>query len=322
MNKIKFAIPKGSLEKATYDFLERAMLDIYGKERSYRPTTNDPEISLKILRPQEIPIYVSEGLYDIGITGIDWVEETEADVKVLLDLEYGKVNLVIATPKTFNVNTIVELIQKYYEEKKILRISTEYPRLVSRYLSNLDIYKKLYGTSKPTIITPWWKIGDNELVHVYLSFGATEAKPPEEADAIADISETGTTLEQNNLKVISIILKSSAVLIANKQSLKDEVKKEKILDILAQFKGVVEGKKKFHIFANVKEENLNELLNVLPALKSPTISPLSKKGWYAINTVIDRAEYLKILPKLRKLAQGLVLYEPQLVMPLEEIEEK
>jgi ATP phosphoribosyltransferase len=194
--------------------------------------------------------------------------------------------------------------------------------LVSKYISSLEIYKKLYGEVKPIIITPWWKIGENDKVQIYLSFGATEAKPPDEADAIADISETGTTLEQNNLKAIDTIIKSSAVLIANPQSLNDQTKREKIYDIVAQFKGVIESKKKYHIFVNVKEENLKELLRILPALKSPTVSPLAEKGWYAVNTVIERSEYLKILPKLRRLAQGLVLYEPQLVMPLEEIQEK
>jgi len=320
MSKIKLAIPKGSLEKATYEFLEKAMFNIYGKERSYRPITNDPDLLLKILRPQEIPIYVAEGLYDIGITGLDWVQETGANVKALLNLEYGNVSLVIAVPKFINVSSFNEFIYQQFNSNKITRISTEYPYLVSKFISSLPNYKKLFGNKKPKIITPWWNIGDNDLVHIYLSFGATEAKPPEESDAIADITETGTTLEQNGLKPIDIILKSSATLIANKDSLNNSEKKEKIFDIVAQFKGVIESKKKFHVFMNVKEENLDELLRVLPALKAPTISPLSKKGWYAINTVIDRNDYLKILPKLRKLAQGLILHEPQLIMPLEEIE--
>jgi ATP phosphoribosyltransferase len=320
MSKIKLAIPKGSLEKATYEFLEKAMFNIYGKERSYRPITNDPDLSLKILRPQEIPIYVAEGLYDIGITGLDWVQETGANVKALLNLEYGNVSLVIAVPKFINVSSFNEFIYQQFNSNKITRISTEYPYLVSKFISSLPNYKKLFDNKKPKIITPWWNIGDNDLVHIYLSFGATEAKPPEESDAIADITETGTTLEQNGLKPIDIILKSSATLIANKDSLNNSEKKEKIFDIVAQFKGVIESKKKFHVFMNVKEENLDELLRVLPALKAPTISPLSKKGWYAINTVIDRNDYLKILPKLRKLAQGLILHEPQLIMPLEEIE--
>lgn len=112
MVRIRFAIPKGSLEKASYDFLEKALVKVYGKERSYRPTTSDPELVLKILRPQEIPIYVSDGLYDIGITGVDWVQETEADVKVLLNLEYGAVNLVMAVPETVNANSFGDLLNQ------------------------------------------------------------------------------------------------------------------------------------------------------------------------------------------------------------------
>jgi len=227
MSKIKLAIPKGSLEKATYEFLEKAMFNIYGKERSYRPITNDPDLSLKILRPQEIPIYVAEGLYDIGITGLDWVQETSANVKALLNLEYGNVSLVIAVPKFINVSSFNEFIYQQFNSNKITRISTEYPYLVSKFISSLPNYKKLFGNKKPKIITPWWNIGDNDLVHIYLSFGATEAKPPEESDAIADITETGTTLEQNGLKPIDIILKSSATLIANKDSLNNSEKRRK-----------------------------------------------------------------------------------------------
>ncbi|MEM3832532.1 MAG: ATP phosphoribosyltransferase [Thermoprotei archaeon] len=319
MAKLRFAIPKGSLEKATYDFLEKAMIKIYGRERSYRLTTSDPDLQLKILRPQEIPIYVSEGLYDIGITGLDWVEETGSNVKILLDLEYGAVNLVVAVPKTLDINSLEALLAQQHSLGKVLRISTEYPSLVSRYVMTLPKYKELYGESGPVIITPWWKIGKNNWVHIYLSFGATEAKPPDEADAIVDVSETGTTLEQNSLKPIDVVMRSTAILIANKLSLNDAEKREKIYDIIAQFRGVIESEKKFHIFVNVKEENLNELLKILPALKGPTISSLSKPGWYAVNTVINRSDYIKLLPKLRKLAQGLVVHEPQLIMPLEDI---
>lgn len=319
MARILFAIPKGSLEKVTYDFIERAFIQIYGKERSYRPTSNDPDLTFKILRPQEIPIYVSDGLYDIGITGLDWVKETEADVKVLLNLEYGAANLIIAVPKTLEINSFEGLLNLYYSSNMIIRISTEYPSSVSRYVSSLPEYKKLYGEEKPIIVTPWWKTGKNKLVQVYLSFGATEAKPPEEADAIADVSETGTTLEQNGLKPLDVIINSKAVLIANKASLNDPNKREKIYDIIALFRGVIESGKKLHIFVNVEEKKLQALINLLPGLKGPTISPLSKTGWYAINTIIDRSDYIKLLPKLRKVAQGLVVHEPQLIMPLEDI---
>ncbi|MEM3786775.1 MAG: ATP phosphoribosyltransferase [Nitrososphaeria archaeon] len=319
MVNISFAIPKGSLEKATYDFIERAFIKLYGKERSYRPTSSDTEIKFKILRPQEIPIYVSDGLYDLGITGLDWVQETSADVKILLNLEYGQTKLVFAVPKTFELNSMNEMIKKYWSENRTLRISTEYPLSVSKYLMSLSAYKQIYGEIKPIIITPWWKTGENRSIQIYLSFGATEAKPPEEADAIADVSETGTTLEQNGLKPLDLIVDSQAVLIANKSSLSSEDKKEKIYDIVALFRGVIESGKRLHIFVNVKEENLQPLITLLPGLKGPTISKLSKPGWYAVNTVISRSEYIKLLPKLRKLAQGLVVHEPQLIMPLEDI---
>jgi ATP phosphoribosyltransferase len=207
----------------------------------------------------------------------------------------------------------------YLSSNTVLRISTEYPSSVSRYISSLPEYKKAYGTDKPIIVTPWWKTGENKMVQVYLSFGATEAKPPEEADVIVDASETGTTLEQNGLKTLDTILRSTAVLIANKTSLNSIAKKEKIYDIVALFKGVTEGGRKLHIFVNVQEQNLKELLKLLPGLKGPTISQLSTPDWYAVNTVIDRSDYLKLLPKLRRIAQGLVVHEPQLIMPLEDI---
>ncbi len=319
MANVSFAIPKGSLERATYEFIEKAFIKLYGKERSYRPTSNDTEIRFKILRPQEIPIYVSDGLYDLGITGLDWVQETSADVKVLLNLEYGQTKLVFAVPKTCEANSMSEMVKKYWSENRTLRISTEYPLSVSKYLMSLPVYQQVYGKIKPLIITPWWKTGENKSIQIYLSFGATEAKPPEEADAIADVSETGTTLEQNGLKPLDLIVDSQAVLIANKNSLSDGLKKEKIYDIVALFRGVIESGKKLHIFVNVKEENLQALVSLLPGLKGPTISKLSKPGWYAVNTVISRSEYMKLLPKLRKLAQGLVVHEPQLIMPLEDI---
>jgi ATP phosphoribosyltransferase len=169
------------------------------------------------------------------------------------------------------------------------------------------------------IITPWLRVGENKKVEIFLSFGATEAKPPEDVDAIFDITETGTTLAQNNLKIIDKVAESTAVLIANKKALKDPAKREKIADVIALLRGVVEGRKKLHIFVNVKKENLPRLLKELPALKRPTVSPLSEDGWYGVNTVIDKNEFIRIVPKLRKLAQGLVVLEPRQILPLDEI---
>jgi ATP phosphoribosyltransferase len=321
MTKVKFALPKGHLGDQTLKILERAGYRISGQNRTYRPSINDPGIELKVLRPQEIPTYVNEGVQDVGISGRDWVAENKADVEVLLDLEYAKVRLVIAVPKVWtNINNLSDLIQKSIDENKTLRISSEYLNAAKEYIKENPVYKAAYGDSDPVVITPWWRIGDNEKVAIYLSFGATEAKPPEDADAIIEVVETGTSLSQNGLKIIEEVMRTSALLIANKESLKDPEKKEKILDILTLMRGAVDGSKKLHIFANVMKSNLDQLLEELPALKRPTISPLGgAPDWCAINTVIEKDMFIKILPTLRKLAQGLVVYEPRQVLPLEEI---
>ena len=169
------------------------------------------------------------------------------------------------------------------------------------------------------IVTPWLKLGKNKNVQIYLSFGATEAKPPEDVDAILDVTETGTTLRQNQLKIIDQVLESTAHLIANKDSLKDKKKREKIYDIVTLLRGAVLGRKNLHIFLNVKGNNLQRLLKEIPSLKKPTISPLSQKGWYGVNTVIPKSEFHRLVPKLRKFAQGLVVHEPRQILPLEEI---
>lgn len=321
MVNVKFAIPKGSIEEATFGILEQAWSSIHGKGRIYRVTVNDPEVTLKLLRPQEIPTLVQEGLYDVGITGKDWINETKADVKTLVDLEYGNVKLILAVPKSANFNSLSDMINHFASNGKTLRISTEYLNVSASHIKQNSEYKKHFGESDPTIITPWWRKGENDKIQILLSFGATEAKPPEDTDAIIDITETGATLEQNNLKAIETIMETTAVLIANKESLKDAEKKEKIYDIVTLLKGVVDGRKKLHIFVNVKKENLNELLKSLPALKRPTVSPLSEEGWYSVNTVISKDEFVKIIPTLRRLAQGLVVHEPRQILPLEEIKQ-
>jgi ATP phosphoribosyltransferase len=319
LDKVKFAIPAGSLSRATFEILERSGYKISGQERTYRPTINDSDIELKILRPQEIPIFVSEGLQDIGITGLDWIQETRADVEVLQNLEYGKIRIVLAIPKRWDeINSLSSLLETLWGRGKNVRISTEYLNITAEYVKNNSFYRKLFDGSEPLVVTPWWRRGENPKVSIFLSFGATEAKPPEDADAIVDVTETGTSLEQNNLKAIETIMESTAVLIANKKSLTNLVKKEKICDILALLKGVVDGSKKLHIFVNVRKENLQKLLKELPALKRPTIAPLSDKQWCSVNTVIEKDLFLRLLPTIRKLAQGLVVYEPRQVLALDE----
>ena len=320
MDKLKFAIPKGSLEKATAEFFSKSGFKIGASDRTYRPSINDPQIEMKVLRPQEIPVFVSEGLQDIGITGEDWVKENNADVEVLQSLEYGKIRLVIAVPKSVPEGTTIgQFMESVWAAGKNFRVSTEYLNIASEYLKNTPEYKKRFGNCEPMLVTPWWKKGDNPRAKIFLSFGATEAKPPENSDCIMDVTETGTTIEANNLRIIQTVLTSSAILIANKKALEDPEKREKIYDIVALLKGVVDGSKRIHIFVNVKKENLQRLLTELPALKNPTISPLADNDWVGVNTVIEKDCFIGLLPKIRKIAQGLVVYEPRQVLALDEI---
>jgi len=320
MGIVKFVVPKGTMEEATFKIIEEAWQGrVSGRGRIYRVKISDPEIEVKIIRPQEIPTYVQENFYDVGITGKDWIKETDADIKVLLDLEYGKVKQVIAVPESFEFKNLDEMIAHFAENNKLLRFSTEYLKSASKYIKSKQSYIKYYGDLEPTIITPWFRLGNNKNVEIFLSFGATEAKPPEDVEAIFDITETGTTLTQNNLKIIDQIMESTAVLIANKDSLKDPIKREKISDMIVLLKGVVEARKKLHIFTNVNRENLNKLLDILPSLKGPTISNLSKEGWYGVNTIVDKQEYIRLIPEIRKIAQGLVTLEPSQILSLENI---
>ena len=319
MPTVKFAVPKGSIETATFKILEEAWHSVLGIGRTYRIRLSDPEIEVKILRPQEIPTYVQEGFYDIGITGRDWIREAKANIQILLDLEYGRVKQVFAIPEHLESNNLTELIVEFATKKQPLRISSEYLTTTSSHIKENPAYKKYFGDISPMIITPWLRVGENRNVQIFLSFGATEAKPPEDVDAIFDITETGTTLVQNKLKVIDTVMESSAVLVANKTALKDSKKREKIADMVALLKGVVEGRKKLHIFVNVKKENLDRLLASMPALKKPTISSLSEEGWYGVNTIIDKNEFIQIVPIMRRLAQGLVVMDPRQILPLDEI---
>jgi len=325
-NKIlKLTIPKGSLQEVVTSFFDRAGLKLsYASSRDYRPSVGDPEVYVKLLRPQEIPNYLmGEDEFDLGISGIDWVKETNADVEIILDLEIGGVKIVFCVPNTWDyVKSLDDVLQRFKDENKILRFSTEYLTLSLNYIKNNDTYKKLYGDKAPIVITPWKTWGENDRVKIFLSFGATEAKPPEEVDVIIDNTQTGSTLRANNLKIVDVIDTSTAVLIANKNALKDEWKQEKIKDLKVLLMGVIEASKKLHIFMNVREENLNKILEELPALKRPTISKLAGEdadGWFAINTIIKKEDFLGLIPSLRKYAQGLVVHEPRQILPLEEI---
>ena len=318
MSLVRFVIPKGHLEELTFTLLRNAGYNISRMDRTYRPNINDAHIKLKLQRPQEIPVLVAEGLHDIGVTGQDWISETGADVETLLPLEYGRVTMVMATPKAWSdVDSLADLLRGFKGQSKNVRISTEYLNTTRQFLKDNACYQEFYGVDDPLVITPWWRTGSNPHVSILLSFGATEAKPPESSDAIVDVVETGITLDQNNLKIIEELSVSQAVLIANREALQDPTKREKIHDIATLLHGVVEGDKKLHIFVNVSEENLASLIERLPSLKGPTVSRLSSEGWYSLNTVIDRRDFLKLLPDLRRLAQGLVVHDPRQILTLE-----
>ena len=320
--KLKLTIPNGHLGQKSIEILQKAYYKVSGQDRTYRPAFGDPEVELRVLRPQEIPVYVADGIQDVGITGIDWITETRAKVEEVLDLEFGGVKLVAATPKSQPYDNVNDLMEGVWKSGKDFRVSAEYLNITADYLRAQPAYKKRYGEKEPMIITPWWRKGDNPNAKVYLSFGATEAKPPEIVDMIMDVTETGTTLEQNNLKQIGTVMRSTARLVANKKAIADPWKREKIYDLKIMLRGVVEAQKQLHIFVNVREKNLDELLARLKALKRPTVSPLSEKGWFAVNSVISKSDLHAMLPTLRKLAQGLVIHEPQNILSLEEFEVK
>ena len=318
MPKLKLTLPNGHLGKSSLEIFQKAYYKISGQDRTYRPYFGDPDVELKIFRPQEIPLYVSDGIQDVGITGIDWIMETGANVEKVLDLEFGGVKIVAAVPNATPYDSVNDLLDGFWKEGKSVRVAAEYLNITADFLKSRPAYKKRFGKKEPMIITPWWRKGENPKAAVYLSFGATEAKPPEIVDMIVDVTETGTTLEQNNLKQIDTIMRSTAHLISNKKTLADPWKREKIGDLRIMLRGVVEAQKKLHIFVNVKEENLQKLLSQLKALKRPTVSPLSEKGWFAVNTVISKSDLHSMLPTLRKFAQGLVVHEPQQLLSLEE----
>lgn len=316
MEKVKFVIPKGSLEKATFKLLAQAWAYVNRRERSYRVYLDDPEISVKMMRPQEIPTLVADGLYDIGITGRDWVLETSADVVEMVDLEYGRIRLVTAFPESLPHKTLDEMIAAYASDNRVLRISSEYLTTASAFVKGCTAYKEAHGDSDPLIVTPWLRRGENTDVQIHLSFGATEAKPPNDVDAILDVTETGTTLVQNNLRIADNVMTSTARLIGNAISLGEESKAQKMQDIAMLLDGAVQARKHLHIYFNVRRENLDAVLEQLSSLKRPTVSPLSDPEWYAVNTVIRKEEYHSLVPRLSRMGQGLVVHEPRQILDM------
>ena len=283
MKKIKLGIPKGSLQEATLTLFRKAGFNIIVSERSYRPTIDDEEIDCLLIRAQEIPKYVEQGILDVGLTGKDWILENNANVEEIEDLLYAKqglrkVKLVIAVAEDSKIKGIKDLEGK--------RIATELVNVTKNYLEK-----------------------NNVKASVEFSWGATEIKVPELADAIAELTETGSSLKANNLRIIDTILESTTKLIANKASMNDAWKKQKIQELALLLKGALLAEEKVGLKMNIEKKNLNRLLVLLPALKNPTISELSDKEWVAVETIIDERIVREIIPKLKKAgARGIVEY--------------
>ena len=283
MKKIKLGIPKGSLQEATLMLFKKAGFNIFVEERSYRPLIDDEEIECLLIRAQEIPKYVEQGILDLGLSGKDWILETGASVQEIAELVYAKqglrkVKLVLAVAENSNIKTVKDLEGK--------RIATELVNVTKGYLKKNDVNAK-----------------------VEFSWGATEVKVPELVDAIAELTETGSSLRANNLRIISTLLESTTKLIANENSMKDEWKKKKIQEIALLLKGALLAEEKVGLKMNIEKKNINKLLSLLPAIKRPTISELSDKGWVAVETIIDEKVVREIIPKLKKAgAQGIVEY--------------
>ena len=284
---LKLVIPKGSLEAQTLRLMEQADLRVRrGSDRDYHGTVDDERIErVSLLRPQEIPTYVEDGLFDLGITGRDWIVETGAQVVELASLEYAKsgtghgVRIALAVPNDHPADSAKDLPPDS-------RISTEYVNLTRRYFEDLGIP-----------------------VHVVWSYGATEAKVPEIVDAIVDVAETGSTLRAHGMKIIETLLESEVLLIANEDSAADRDKRAAMEDITTLLLGALRAEGRVLIKLNVSEEHLKAVLDVLPAMKSPTISQLSEGG-YAIETVADKATVNTLIPLLKSRGAGDILELP------------
>ncbi len=283
MKKVKLGIPKGSLESVTVSLFEKAGYAIRATERSYFPSIDDPEIECMLVRAQEMPHYVERGVLDFGITGHDWVVETGASVRELAELVYAKqgmrpVRWVLAVPERSKIRSVKDLKGK--------TIATETVNLTKEYLKKHKVRAE-----------------------VEFSWGATEAKPPELADAIVELTETGSSLRANNLRILDTVLESTTRVIVNRNAWKNVWKKRKMENIVLLLKGALAAQGKVGLKMNVSCDSLLSVLSLLPALKNPTISQLSDNDWVAVETIIEESTVRDLIPELKRAgAQGIVEY--------------
>lgn len=284
---LKLVIPKGSLERATFQLFEAADLRIRRtSEREYRGTIQDPRVeSVAVLRPQEIPTYVEEGFFDIGVTGEDWVAETGADVVKVASLPYSRqtdlpVKIVLAVPRDSE-------IEKPEDIKPNSRISTEFPNMTRAYFEKLGIP-----------------------VRIFLSYGATEAKVPEIVDAIVDLTETGSTLRRHGMEIVDVLLESRTQLIANKAAYDIESKRKAIDELMILLYGAVDARGRVLVKLNVEESHLQDIVDLLPAMRAPTVSQLAETGFYAVETVVEKSKINILIPQLKALGASDIVELP------------
>lgn len=290
MNKLKLGLPAGSLQKATMEMFKKAGFNIFVGERSYFPSIDDEDIECTLIRAQEIPKYVQDGVLDMGLTGKDWITETKSDVVEVAELVYSKqglkpIKLVIAVPNDSDIKEVKDL-----EGKKIATEMVE---------STRDYLKK-HGVN----------------ARVEFSWGATEVKPPKLADAIAELTETGRSLKANNLRILDTILESTTRVIANNESFEDPWKRKKIENMVTLLKGALLAEEKVGLKMNVSKDNLAKVISLLPALRKPTISNLNDEEWVAIETVIDEKKVRELIYKLKEAgAEGIIEYALRKIIP-------
>lgn len=282
-NKLRLGIPKGSLQDATIALFERAGWRIYANGRSYFPSIDDVDIECMLIRAQEMARYVEKGVLDAGLTGIDWVVESALDVKSVASLTYSKqsrqkVRWVLAVPEDSAYQRAEDLVGK--------TIATELVEVSKRYFAEKKVPVK-----------------------VEFSWGATEVKPPTLADAIVEVTETGSSLRANRLRIIDTVMESETHLIANRASYEDAWKKHKIDSIALMLNAAISAQGQVGLMLNAKKAGLANILNILPALNSPTVSELSDSEWVALNTILEEGVVREVVPKLKAAgATGIVEY--------------
>ncbi|MCE0484076.1 MAG: ATP phosphoribosyltransferase [Methylacidiphilales bacterium] len=280
---LRFGLPKGSLEQSTFELLGRAGFSVRSSNRGYKPYINDPELDARLVRPQEMSRYVAQGFLDFGITGKDWIQESGHKVEILCDLAYSKATSlparwVVAVPQNSPMQSVRDLQGK--------RIATELVETTKRYLAK-----------------------HNVTAEIEFSWGATEVKVPELVDAIVDLTETGSSLKANNLRIIDTIVESYPQLIVNESVYADPEKRKKLENIKLLLIGALNAREKVGLKMNVPKGVLDKLSTHLPALRNPTVSPLADPNWSAVEIIIDESVVRDLIPRLKELgAEGIIEY--------------